>query len=45
MKICKKTTQTKKKKIIIVPYDMIVDMLSNEKLNPIIKNCLSRVEN
>ena len=30
------TTQIKKRKILIIFYDMIVDMLSDKKLNPIV---------
>ena len=36
IKTLKNTTQTKKHKILILFHDMIADMLSNKKLNPII---------
>ena len=35
----------KKCKILIVFDDMIADMINNNKLNPIIRNCLLEVEN
>ena len=36
VKILKSTIQIKKRKILIVFDDMIADMLSNKKLNPIV---------
>ena len=35
----------KKRKILIAFDDMIADMINNNKLNPIVTNCLSEVEN
>ena len=36
IKLFKNTIQIKKSKILIVFHDMIADMLSNEKLNPVV---------
>ena len=41
-KIMKNTTQIKKQKILIVFDDMIADMLSNKKLNPIVTELFIR---
>ena len=35
----------KKRKILIVFDDMIADMINDNKLNPIVRNCLLEVEN
>ena len=35
----------KKRKILIVFYDMIADMISNKKLNPIVTELFVEVEN
>ena len=42
IKILKNTIQIKKRKILIVYDDMIVDMLSNNKLNPVVTELLIR---
>ena len=45
IKILKKTIQIRNRKILIVFDDMITDMLSNKKLNPIVTKILLEEEN
>ena len=45
IKVLKNKIQIKKQKILIAFDDMIADMFSNEKLNPIVTNYLLEVEN
>ena len=45
IKILKKTIQIRNRKILIVFDDMITDMLSNKKLNPIVTEILLKEEN
>ena len=42
IKTLKNTTQIKKRKILIVFDDMIADMLSNNKLNPLVTELFIR---
>ena len=42
MKTLKSTTQIKERKILMVFYGMIPDMLSNKKLNPILTELFIR---
>ena len=44
IKILKKTIQIRNRKILIVFDDMITDMLSNKKLNPIVTEILLEEE-
>ena len=45
IKTLKNTTQNKTRKILIAFDDMIVDMLRNKKLNPVVTELLTEVEN